>query len=365
MERSRVGVVGCGGISPAYLTAPERFPTLDVVACADLDIGRAERRAVEFGVPLACGVDDLLAMDDVDVVVNLTPPAAHHEVSLAAIAAGRSVYSEKPLAADRAQAQELIAAARDRGVLLGCSPDTFLGPAYQTARSLVDWGAIGEPVGAVAFFASRGPDASHQDPGFLYRPGAGPLLDMGPYYVAALVNLLGPVVRVTGSTTTGTPDRLVLTGPRRGQTVPVDTPTHVSATLTFASGAVATLMTSFEVWATNLPRIEVHGTGGALSLPDPDEYGGSVRWHQAGWTSWREVPTGAFPTGRGVGLADLAAALRTGRPHRADGELAAHVMDVLLAVLESDVRGEHLAVHTTFTPGRPVPAVGVEHDPGP
>jgi len=363
VERSMVGVVGCGRISPAYLTAAQRFPSLDLVACADVDAKRAERRAAEFGVPVACTVDELLSMD-VDVVVNLTPPKTHHEVSMAAFAAGQSVYSEKPLAMNRPQARELIAAARDRGVRLGCSPDTFLSPAYQMARSLVDWGAIGDPVGAVAFFASRGPEATHPDPASFYQPGAGPLLDMGPYYVAALVNLLGPVVRVAGSTAAGGADRLVLSGPRRGQTVPVSTPTHVSATLTFANGAVATLMTSFEVWAANLPRIEVYGTGGSLSLPDPDEYGGCVLWHQASRTTWRDMPTGAFPAGRGIGLADMAAALRTDRPHRADGELAMHVLDILLAVLESDARHEHVVVESTFTPRRPVPATGVEHDPG-
>ena len=359
-ETTTVGVVGCGGISPAYLTAPGRFPSIRVTACADLDLERAKERAHQFGVPTACGVDDLLA-SDVEVVVNLTPPAAHHALTMRAIAAGKSVWSEKPLAVDRAQAAEATAAARERGVLLGCAPDTFLSPAFQMARNLVDWGAIGKPVGASAFFASHGPESSHADPAFLYRPGAGPLLDMGPYYLTVLTSLLGPVTRVSGAAATGTTQRVVGSGPRAGDVIEVQTPTHVLAGLTFAGGAVATMMTSFDVWATGLPRIEIYGTGGTLALPDPDEYGGVVRWLQAGWTDWREVPVDPYRAGRGMGLADLARALRTGDEPRAHAEQAAHVLDVLLSVLESHESGTHLDIPTVFTRGPQVGPAGVEN----
>ncbi|MDH6138470.1 putative dehydrogenase [Kitasatospora sp. GP30] len=352
-------MVGCGRISPAYLTAPGRFPNLRVVACSDLDVTRAEKRAQQFGVPIACDVDSLIAMPDVDVVVNLTPPAVHHQVSTAAVRAGKSVYVEKPLAVDREQAAELLELARSHGVEVACSPDTFLSPVLQTCRSLLDQGAIGTPVGAVAFFATRGPELRHPDPAFFYQQGAGPLLDMGPYYVTALVNVLGPVRRVSAASTSGESERLVMSGPQRGSLVPVQVPTHVSANLEFESGTVCSLMTSFDVWAANLPRIEIYGTEGSLSIPDPDGYEGQVRLHQAGWTAWREVPGPQYTAGRGIGLADLAAALHGDRTPRAGGALAYHVLDTLLSVLESGQRGTHINVESSCIRPDQVGAGGV------
>jgi predicted dehydrogenase len=351
-----VGVVGCGRISPAYLTAPERFPWLRIVACADADNSRAAARGKQFSVPVSPDVDALLARPDVDVVVNLTPPARHAEVSAAAIRAGKSVYAEKPLATDREEADSVLRLARQYGVEVGCSPDTFLGPPLQTARRMLDQNAIGRPVGAVACFTSAGPELRHPDPGFFYERGAGPLLDMGPYYVTALVSLLGPVVRVSGAATGGQDRRLVMAGPARGTTVPVSVPTHVTASLEFANGVVCSLITSFDVWAARLPRIEIYGTEGSLSIPDPDGYEGRVLLRQAGWTQWREAEGPRFPAGRGIGLADLALAARAGGRPRADGRLARHVLDVLLSVLESAEHGGHRDVASSCP--RPT-AVGV------
>jgi predicted dehydrogenase len=361
MSRTRVGIIGCGGISPAYFTAPQRFPTIEVVACADLDVERAKQRAGQFGVERACAVDELLATD-LDVVVNLTPPAAHFDVSMAAIGTGKPVYSEKPLAATLDQADELLAAADSAGVLLGCSPDTFLSPAYQTARAMIEWGAIGDPVGAVGFFASGGPEHSHPHPDFFYQPGAGPLLDMGPYYLSALVNLLGPVARVSGVATSGADTRLTQVGPNRGTVFDVTTPTHICGMLEFQNDTVAMVMTSFDVWSANLPYLEVYGTGGSLSLPDPNEYAGCLRWRQRSWSAWRDVPVGTYPAGRGIGLADMARALRVGRQHRTNGVLARHVLEVLLGVLRSHDTGRHVSIDSTVDRGLPVGPEGVERD---
>jgi predicted dehydrogenase len=356
---SRIGVLGCGRISPAYLTAGSRFANLDIVACADLDAGRARARADAFGVARACGPAELLAMDDLDVIVNLTQPADHHALTIDALRAGKAVYVEKPLATSRERGAEVLAAAAHAGRPVACSPDTFLSPVLQACRTLIDQGAIGVPHGAVAFFASPGPELTHPDPAFLYQPGGGPLLDIGPYYLAALVSLLGPVTRVSGSTTSAATDRVVLAGPRRGATVPVGTPTHVAATLDFASGVVANLLMSFDVWATELPRIEIYGSAGTLSIPDPDGYTGRARLRRAGAPEWREVAVPTYVADRAIGLADLAAAMPAGRPPRASAEFANHVLDICLSVLDSADRGSHVDVASRCERPVSVPVNGV------
>jgi predicted dehydrogenase len=288
-------------------------------------------------------------------VCNLTIPAAHADVSLAAIAAGRHVYVEKPLAASRADAAQVLAAAEDAGVLVGGAPDTFLGSALQLCRALLDDGVIGDPVSAAAEWTSPGHESWHPDPGFFYRPGGGPLFDMGPYYLTALVSLLGPVREVAATTTKARAQRTVPTGPRAGERIDVEVPTHVSGLLRFAAGATATIVTSFDVHGGRPPRLDLHGTEGTLRCPDPNLFDLPVGVFRADDGEWSErVPS---PTGdrRGLGLADLADAARTGRPARASAALAFHVLDVMESLHEAGEAGEWVRVGSTVE--RPAPVV--------
>ena len=332
-----VGIIGAGTIAAAYLRAIRTFTALEAVAIADLDLDRARARADAFGVPRACSVDELLRDPQVDVVLNLTVPAAHAEVSGAALAAGKHVYSEKPLATRRADGEALVAAAAERSLRLGCAPDTVLGPGLRTARAALDAGEIGRPLAATAMMASRGPDAWHPDPGFFYQPGAGPLFDFGPYYLSALVQLLGPVAAVAADAVVGLPERVVGSGPKVGTRLRPTTPTHVAALLAFEAGPRATLLTSFDVVATEHPRIEVYGTEGTLAVPDPNTFGGPVRLRRHDEDAWRELPlpAGAAEDARGIGLAEMAEAHAAGRPHRASGDLALHVLDVMETILDA------------------------------
>ncbi len=357
IESVRVGVIGCGMISGIYFQNAQKLEMLEVVACADLDEDRARARAAEFDVPSAGGVAELLDNPEVEVVLDLTIPAAHGTVGLAALRAGKSVYNEKPLAIGREDARRMLDEASERGLLVGCAPDTFLGGGLQTCRKLIDDGWIGEPVAATAFMTSHGPESFHADPDFFYQPGGGPMFDMGPYYLTALVTLLGPVRRVTGSTRISFPERTITSAPRYGQTIPVTTPTHITGVMDFVAGAVGTIVTSFDVWAANLPRIEIYGTEGSLSVPDPNTFGGPVCVRRAGATEWSEVPLpfGYTANSRGVGLADLGYALRSGRPHRVSGELAYHVLDIMHAFDEASRGGRHVELSSTCQRPAPLP----------
>lgn len=359
MQRTKIGIVGCGAISGIYLTAPRRFDILEITACADLDLERARARAAEYGVPRACTVAELLADPEIEIVVNLTIPKAHAEVALAAIAAGKSVYNEKPLAISREDGRRMLAAAAERGVRVGCAPDTFLGAGLQTCRKLIDDGVIGRPVAGTAFMVSPGHESWHPDPDFYYQPGGGPMFDMGPYYLTALVSMLGPVRRVTGSTAVTYPTRTITSQPKYGQTITVNTPTHVAGVLDFAAGAVGTIITSFDVWGANLPLLEIYGTEGSLSLPDPNGFGGPVRVRQARTSTWNEIPLshGYSDNNRGIGVADMAYALRSGRPHRANGELAYHVLDIMHAFHDASREDRHIAVQSSCERPAPLPSV--------
>ena len=350
-----IGIIGCGVISALYLRNLCQLDYLTVAACADIDLSRAEARAAEFGLPKACSVEDLLADPAIDIIVNLTVPQAHAAVNLAAVAAGKHVYSEKPLTMTRADGQKLLAAAREQGVRVSGAPETFLGAGLQTCRRLIDDGAIGALVGATAFMGSSGPESWHPDPDFFYQPGAGPLFDMGPYYLTALVNLLGPVRRVSGSARITRAERVIGSQPRAGSTITVNTPTHVAAVLDFDTGAIGTLVTSFDVQANTVPPIEIYGTGGTLTVPDPNTFGGTIRLRQAGDKEWHDVPYSHPNAGnyRGLGVADMARAIETGRPHRANGELAYHVLDVMHAMLDTAEQGQ--PIHIASTVERPAP----------
>lgn len=348
----RVGVVGCGNISDIYLRTCPTFEVLEVVACADLVLERAQAKAAQHNIPRACTVDELLADPAIDLVLNLTIPRAHAGVALAAIAAGKSVYNEKPLAITRAEAQEMLQQAAARGVLVGGAPDTFLGAGIQTCRALIDAGTIGAPVAATAFMVNHGHEHWHPDPAFYYQVGAGPMFDMGPYYVTALVALLGPATRVTGSTRISFPERTIASEPKRGERIAVEVPTHVAGVIDFASGAIATIITSFDVWTANLPLLEIYGSLGTLAAPDPNTFGGPITVRR-GREAAEDVPVTRpySENSRGLGVADLAYAIRTGRPARAAGELAYHVLDIMHAIHDASRDGRH--VELTSTCARP------------
>lgn len=343
-----VGIIGCGKIISQYLENFRRLEDVNLVAVADLDPARAQAVADGYEGVRAVTVEELLAADDVELVLNLTIPAAHAEVALKAIAAGKSVYGEKPLAATTGEAREVLDAARKAGVVVGCAPDTVLGTGIQTARKAIDDGLIGKPIAATATMVTPGHERWHPDPDFYYQPGGGPLLDMGPYYVSALVTLLGPVVSVTGAASHTRPERTIGSGPREGQKVPVNIDTHVTGVLVHASGALSTLVMSFDAVKSKSPNIEIHGELGSLAVPDPNHFDGDVELFALGATEWETLPVSAGYTdsGRGFGIADLAAT-PAGREPRAGGALAYHVLEVMESVLESAHSGSPVAIEST------------------
>lgn len=347
--KTNVGIIGCGAISSVYFESPRTFDILNIVACADIDMDKARAQASKYNVPKACTVEELLADPQVEVIVNLTIPKAHAEVGMASIEAGKSVYSEKPLAVDREQGRVLIQSAQEANLRVGCAPDTFLGGGIQTCIKLIDDGVIGRPVAVNAFMMGQGPEAWHPNPDFYYQPGGGPMFDMGPYYLTAMIAMLGPVRRVTGSTQIATPERTIGSKPFFGQKIIVNTPTHIAGVMDFASGAVGVIVTSFDVWANQLPRIEVYGTEGTISCPDPNTFGGPVRLKLARDKEWREVPLTHGYTGnlRGIGVADMAYATLSGRHHRASGELAFHVLDIMQSFHDASKEGRHIELSST------------------
>ncbi len=355
MATSKVGIIGCGNISNAYFKGCDAFEILEVVACADIDLDRAKAKGEEHGVK-AMSVDELLADPDIDIVINLTIPAAHADVSLLALEAGKNVHAEKPFALTRKDGLKVLAKAKEKDLLVGCAPDTFLGGGLQTCRKLIDDGWIGEPVAATAFMLSHGPEAWHPNPDFFYKVGGGPMFDMGPYYLTALVHLLGPVKRVTGSARISFPERVATSEALFGHKIEVEIPTHVTGIMDFASGAIGTLITSFDVWSHNLPRIEIYGSEGSLSVPDPNTFGGPVMVRRAGEKDWSEIPlTHSDKVARGIGVADMAYALQSGRPHRASGQLAYHVLDLMHAFHDSSSTGRHVKLKSTVKRPAPLP----------
>ncbi len=356
-ERMRVGVIGCGNICPTYLRVLRMFPMLEVVAVADLVLERARARADEFNLPKACSPDELLADPEVQVVLNLTVPKAHAPLNAAALQAGKHAYTEKPFGINRQEAQKVLGLAESKGLRVGGAPDTFLGAGLQTCRKLIDDGWIGEPVGATAFMLSPGHERWHPDPEFFYQHGGGPMLDMGPYYITALVSLLGPVRRVCAISRITRPTRLIQSEPKRGQIIHVETPTHIAGTMEFENGAIATVVMSFDVWAHRLPPIEIYGTEGTLGVPDPNGFGGPVLIRRANAREWSEVPliNGYTEQSRGLGLADMVRAIQTGRPHRASGTLAYHVLDVMLSFNESSVSRQHITIESRCERPAPLP----------
>ncbi|ANS74356.1 oxidoreductase [Paenibacillus yonginensis] len=350
MKPVKVGIIGCGKISGIYMENCKKFEHLELIACADLDRTQAESKAAEYGIPRVYSPEELLNDPDVELVINLTIPAAHASVCLEALQAGKHVYVEKPLAVTREQGQEVLRTAREKGLLVGCAPETFYGAGIQTCLQLIQSGRIGRPVAASAFMMSGGHESWHPSPEFYYAKGGGPMFDMGPYYLTALIQLLGPIKRITGITGKALEERVITSSPKAGQKIKVDIPTHVAGVLEFQQGAIATLVTSFDVFGgSTLPPIEIYGTHGTLKVPDPNTFGGKVEYKLAGESEWTEQPLlpGFSENARGIAAADMAEAIRTGRPHRATGDLAYHVLEAMWAFHDASDEQGHYTMQST------------------
>ncbi|MFD0697540.1 Gfo/Idh/MocA family protein [Paenibacillus sp. GCM10027628] len=346
MRKVKVGIVGCGNISPIYFEAGRKFDILDIVACSDLNMERARARAAEYGISKACSVDELLADLEIEIVINLTIPSAHAEIHLRALEAGKHTYGEKPLAISLEDGQRILALAKEKNLLVGSAPDTFLGGGIQTCRKLIDEGWIGKPVAATAFMMGSGPESWHPNPGFLYQVGAGPMFDMGPYYLTALINLIGPVRRVSGSAQMTYPERTITNDIDYGKKIPVEVPTHIAGTLDFASGAVGTIITSVDIQGSKLPHMEIYGSTGTLVVPDPNTFGGPVYIKRHNQPDFMEIPLthGFAENSRGLGVVDMAYAITGGREHRASGDMACHVLELMHGFHLSSERGLHYEV---------------------
>lgn len=359
MHKVRVGVVGCGMISAIYLTnCTQRFDILEVVACADLVPDLARKRAAEFQIAKAYTVEELLADPEVELIINLTSPQVHAEVNRRALQAGKHVYTEKPFALNRDDADQVMALAAANGLRIGCAPDTFLGGGLQTCRKLIDDGAIGIPYAANGLILMGNLyDGMHPNMQYYFQLGWDPLFDMAPYYLTALVALLGPVRRVSGSTNQVRQSVTIANpqSPRYGESVPVAAPMNAAATLDFASGTIASLQAAKESFG-YLPRLEIYGTEGILYLPDPNMFDGHIRIQQPDGSIIAQPTLHGFTeNSRGLGIADMAYAIRSGRPHRASGELASHVLDITLGVFESSRSGQHVIISSQCERPAPLP----------
>ena len=354
MGKTKIGIIGCGMISDTYFKAAQHFSMLEVAACADLNAELARQKGETYGVR-ALSVEALLADPEIALALNLTPPLAHSKIAMMTLEAGKHAYSEKPFGVDLADAEQVMRLAERKHLAVGCAPDTFLGGGLQTARKLLDDGWIGKPIAGTAMVMGRGPEKWPHAP-FFYDRGAGPMLDLGPYYITALVHLLGPAESVTAVTCKGAPTRVG--GP---ETVPHEYPikvdTHQTGVIRFVSGAVITVIASFEVYRHGHSPIELYGDQGSMQAPDPNTFGGPVRIFRPGYPDWQEVPLshGYAENSRGIGAADMIRALAEGRPHRASGELAVHVLEVMLAFEESSRRGALVAIRSRCERPAPLP----------
>jgi len=340
-----IGIVGSGFISRAYLRAARDFPGVRIIACSDVNLAAAEEKAREFQIQ-AQSVDQLLANPEIDLVLNLTVPQSHGSVSLRAIESGKHVYSEKPLAFSVKEAKELLTAAKARNKRVGVAPDTFLGGGQQTARTFIDRGEIGTPIGGTAFILLPGHEHWHPNPDFFYQPGGGPVLDMGPYYLTALVNLLGPIRRVTSIGRQTFKEREIQSGPRKGERIPVQIPTHFNALLDFQAGPVVSFHASFDVQGHTHSPIEIYGTEATLQVPDPNIFGGAVQVIKRGKPPVNVPLTHGFSDRnyRIIGVAEMEKAITCGKPHRASGELGYHVLEVMQAIVENGASGSPVEI---------------------
>jgi predicted dehydrogenase len=377
MRKLKVGVVGCGCISDIYLTNSKKYNVLEVIAVCDKIKERADAQAEKYQIAKKYyRAEDLMADDEIEVVLNITNPDAHYLISMMALNAGKHVYSEKSLAITTEEGEEIIQLAKEKGLRVGNAPDTFLGGRLQTVRKLIDEGWIGRPIAATAFMACHGHEIWHPGPQFYYKRGAGPMFDMGPYYVTALLSLLGPVKRVCGSAQKTFDQRQITSEPCFGEIIDVEIPTHITGIMEFDQGAVATILTSFDVWDSHLPRLEIYGTDGTISLPDADPLAGPNlfegpillrRKDESDWndfpdqiprrdaTPWKEIPSafGYNENSRILGLADMCAAIQSGRKHRANGDMALHALEIMQGIHDAASSGTYHEMKSTFE--RPEP----------
>lgn len=331
MRKVKVGIIGCGNISGIYLeNLSKKFSDIDLVGCADIDISKAKEKAEKYGIK-AMTVDEILKSSEIEIIVNLTIPQAHHEVCKNALLNGKNVYVEKPLSITREEGRELIDIANEKGLLIGGAPDTFLGAGIQTCRKIIDDGFIGTPIAATAFLMCHGHESWHPDPEFYYKVGGGPMFDMGPYYLTALINLLGPIESVTASTKITFDKRVILSQKKKGNIIDVEVPTHIAGIMNFKSGVIGTIITSFDVWGHHMPNIEIYGTEGSILVPDPNTFSGTIKVMRNTDREWKDMPLthGYKENSRGIGVLDMAYSLVNNRKNRASGELAYHVLDTM------------------------------------
>jgi predicted dehydrogenase len=370
MEKIKVGLVGCGKICDIYFKNSKNYKIYEIAACADIIPEKAEQKAKEYGIAKVCSVKEIVEDPEIDVVLNLTIPAAHLEISLAALNSDKHVYSEKPLGVTLEEGMKIIELAKAKGLRVGCAPDTFLGGRIQTIRKLIDEGWIGEPIAVTGFMANHGHECWHPSPEFYYKKGGGPLFDMGPYYITAMIYLLGPVKRVSGAFRASSAKRLITSQPLYGKEIDVEVPTHYAVTLEFETGAIGTMITSFDIWDSNLPRMEIYGTDGTISmlegdpLAGPDIFGGEIhfrRKEKSDWmgfpvtnprhpaTPWELVPTlyEYNVNSRALGLADMAYAIAYNRPHRANGDMALHVLEIMCGIEMAHEKGVYYNMTST------------------
>ncbi len=366
MRTYKLGILGSGVISRTYIRDIQTFfRDLEVTACADIDIGLAQKLAEEFGIPKACVTEELLKDPDIDIVVNLTPPQAHVALDRQILRAGKHLFSEKPFAPTLAQAQEILELAREQKLCLGCAPDTFLASGLQSLRFYLDSGLIGRPFFVTANMTTFGVETWHPNPDAFYRKGSGPIMDMAPYYISAIVSLLGPIETIAAFSAQPGDDRYVYVGPRAGSRIPAETPTHYSAVLRLVSGVVVNLNVSFDIYKSNLPMFEIYGQDGTLTYPDPNFGGGTPQiYRKEQYTDpvYRQDPealerkTHFYPLpellprfrdySRGIGVLDLARAIDQGRPSRTGGDFILHVTEALEGLLQSADSGTYYHMKT-------------------
>lgn len=336
MKTVRIGLIGCGNISDAYLKAAAQFPIIEIVGCADINQVAAREKADEYSIKYM-DVDALLSDPEIDIILNLTTPQFHVEVGARALMAGKHTYSEKPLAITVEEAATLVSLAKKHGLRVGCAPDTFLGGAHQTARRAIDDDLIGTAVAGTAFMMGPGHEGWHPNPDFYYKAGGGPLMDMGPYYLTDLINLLGPVKTVSGAAKTSYKKRVIGSGEREGEVFDVEVPTHISAILSFVNGAMVTITTSFDVPKHEHSHIEIYGTLGSMLVCDPNEFEGEIKVSKKDGEWETVVQEHLYGDGnyRILGLADMAQAIVNDRPHRASLELSLHVLEIMEGILFS------------------------------
>jgi len=350
MKKYGVGVIGCGNISDIYLTnIKDKFINLELIACADINSEKAQSQGEKYGIP-ALTVDEILENKDIDIILNITIPKAHRSVCEAALNAGKHVYVEKPLSLTVEDGKFLVDLAKKKNLRIGAAPDTFLGGGIQTCIKMIQDGWIGEVIGANAFLTCHGHESWHPDPEFYYEVGGGPMYDMGPYYLTALAKLVGPIKTVAGMTKKSFETRTITSSKKYGKVIPVEIPTHITALLEFENGAIGHLITSFDVWGAELPRIEIYGTKGTISVPDPNTFGGPVKLLTHADKTFKEVPVlfDYTENSRGIGISNMAKAIENNTSHEASGDLAFHVLEVMDAIHRSSDKKEFIDIESRF-----------------